>query len=149
MWRIMRGARPKPLAVVGEAGDLAPSATRRWVGFQNEAILENGDVLTIADTVAVGGIDPRRSLWRMRPNRAPELILDFGDRVTVNTTTGPQLVAITALEPVFDAGPLQQYGGDDSWVSADGSALVAVRLAGFGSTAFYLRTAVIFADGFE
>ena len=153
LWRIARGAPAEPLAVVGEAGALAPLATRRWVEFQNEAILENGDVLTIADTEAVGGSDPRRSLWRIRPNRTPELLLDIGDRVTVNTTTGPQLVAITALEPVFEAGPLQQYGGDDSWVSADGSALIAVRLAGFGTTTFYLRgqatNVVTFADGFE
>jgi len=155
LWRTTTGSSAQPIALVNATGTLAPSATRRWVSFQNEAIFANGDVLTIATTSLTAGGDQKRGLWRLRPNRAPESIMAIGDRVTVTAASGPQLVAITDIESVdSSSGPVQLYSGEDSWASVDGSIIVGVNLAGFGSTTFYVRgigtnLSVLLADGFE
>ena len=158
LWRTTAASTAQPIALVNATGSLAhlaPSATRRWVNFQNEAIFANGDVLTIATTALIAGGDQKRGLWRLRPNRAPESIMAVGDRVTLTTASGPQLVAITDIETVLSSsGPVQLYSGDDSWASADGSVIVGVNLAGFSSTSFFVRgvgtdLSVLLADGFE
>ena len=106
-------------------------------------------------TALLAGGDQKRGLWRLRPNRAPESIMAIGDRVTLTTASGPQLVAITDIETVLSSsGPIQLYSGDDSWASADGSVIVGVNLAGFSSTSFFVRglatdLSVLLADGFE
>ena len=156
LWRTTASSSAQPIALVNATGSLlAPSATRRWVNFQNEAIFANGDVLTIATTALLAGGDQKRGLWRLRPNRAPESMMAIGDRVTLTTASGPQLVAITDIETVLSSsGPIQLYSGDDSWASADGSVIVGVNLAGFSSTSFFVRglatdLSVLLADGFE
>jgi hypothetical protein len=117
--------------------------------------VENGDVLVLANTVLAAGGDQRRGVWRLRPNRAPESVMAIGDRVTVNTASGPQLIAITEFISVFSGASLTQtYAGENGWVNSDGTALVEVNLADYGSSSFYVRgsatnASVTFADGFE
>jgi hypothetical protein len=117
--------------------------------------LPNGDVFVIANTTLTAGGDQRRGLWRLRPNRAPEQVMTAGDRVTLNTATGPQLVAITEVSAVVSSfGQVSQYASEDGWVSSDGAALVAVTLSGYGSTGFYVQGNIVpggqfFVDGFE
>jgi len=155
LWRATGNGTAQPIALVSGTGALAPSAARRWVNFQNDAILPNGDVLTLATTALNAGGDQRRGVWRIRPNRAPESIVAIGDRVTLITAAGPQRVAITEVETVLSSsGPVELYSSEDSWVSADGSMIVGVNLAGFGSNTFFVRgigsdTSVVLSDGFE
>jgi hypothetical protein len=155
LWRVTRSGGAEPIALIATDGALAPNSTRRWSAFFNQAIVENGDVLVIANTNLAAGGDLRRGLWRLRPNRAPESVMTVGDRVTVNTASGPQLLAITEVTTVVPGfGLTQAYAGEDAWVNSDGSALVEVNLAGYGNSSFYVRglatnADVSFADGFE
>jgi hypothetical protein len=155
LWRVSPGGSAEPIALAATDGALAPSSTRRWGAFFNQAIVENGDVLVIANTTLAAGGDQRRGVWRLRPNRAPESVMAIGDRVTLNTATGPQLVAITEVVSVVPGfGLTQAYSSEDSWASSDGTVLVEVNLSGYGSSAFFVRgqatnADVMFADGFE
>ena len=155
LWRTTRAAGAVPVAVQGDLAEFLPAAGRRWANFYNEAVFENGDIVTLAETRNNAGSESRIGLWRLRAGRAPESIVSVGDRVTALTTSGPQLVAITALiTPLSGSGLFSRFSGDDAWASANGSAMIAVRLAGFGITDFYIRgqvtnPQVAFADGFE
>jgi hypothetical protein len=155
LWRVTRGGSAEPIALAATDGALAPSSTRRWGAFFNQAIVDNGDVLVIANTTLAAGGDQRRGVWRLRPNRAPEPVMAIGDRVTLNTAAGPQFVAITEVVSVVPGfGLTQAYASEDSWVSSDGTALIEVNLSGYGSNAFFVRgqatnADVEFADGFE
>ena len=117
-------------------------------------------VIALASTSTPPSTLRSLSLWRFRPGRAPEEVLKTGDLVRYPTASGVEMRAVRGLSDTFVASgqaALQDYAGDDSWVSASGNVLVEVALDGMEGLVFptrYVRavvsnTSVLFQDGFE
>ena len=155
LWRLRPNASPEPVAIIDNAAFVA-AANRTWRDLDLFSILENGDVLIQANTSNAPAPDTI-SLWRIRPNRAPEEVLKRGDVVRIPTAAG---VVQRPLRAIIRPGPgnpaLRLYGGDDSWVSASGQVLVQVDIdpnpGAFISPWARAQVSdldVLLADGFE
>lgn len=128
LWRLRPGQSPEPVAIVGDTGAYAPAAGRAWRSFAHTTILDNGDILTVAEVsnpIATG-------VWRLRPGAPAEPILAVGDLVSVPTTTGVAERAITSISSSYfdDLAPRI-----DSWASRQGDVLVRANVQGIPSTA--------------
>ncbi len=160
LWRLRPDATAEPILIVGDAGVYAPAPGRLWEGVSAFNVLENGVVLAIASTSTPPSTLRRLGVWRFRTGRAPEEILKAGDLVRYPTATGVQMRAVRGVSDNFvgsaSAG-LQNYAGEDSWVSASGSVLVEVELEGMEGLIYptrYVRAqvsdlSVLLEDGFE
>ena len=143
-----------------DTGAYAPAQGRLWQGVSAFNVLENGVVLAIASTSTPPSALRRLGVWRFRIGRAPEEILKAGDLARYPTTSGVQMRAVRGVSDNFvgsaSAG-LQNYAGEDSWVSASGSVLVEVELEGMEGLIYptrYVRAQVsdlnvLLEDGFE
>ncbi len=148
LWRVRAGAAPELVALFDLAGAYGPEQGRMWHSIHASAILSNGDVLAAAYT----NPDNEHALWLLRRGQAPRRVLAAGQTVAVPTSTG--LVADTVVDfGVDDSGPALYGGGSDSWVGADGSVLVQVTTATYGSVRAMAipsdPTDRIFTDGFD
>jgi hypothetical protein len=160
LWRLQPDAASEPILIIGDNGAYAPAPGRLWESVSAFNILENGVALAIAATTTPPSAQRRLSVWRFRPGRAPEEILKSGDLVRYPTATGIEMRAVRGISGTFvgsGSDGLQDYPGDDSWVSASGSVLVEVELEGMEGLIYptrYLRAQisnvnVLFEDGFE
>ncbi len=161
LWRLRPDAPPELLLLQGDNGTYGgPVAERRWDTVAAFNVFENGVVVFIASTWTPPSATRGLSLWRMRPGELPEEILKPGDTVRYPTSAGVELRAVRGISSInLGAGSaaLQDYAGDDSWVSASGSVFVGVELEGMEEFTYptrYVRAQVttldlIFADSFE
>lgn len=133
LWRLRPGQSPQPVAIVGDTGAYAPAAGRAWRSFATVTILDNGDILTVAEVsnpIAIG-------VWRLRPGAAPEAVLAVGDLVSVPTASGIEQRAVTSISAsqFDDLAPRV-----DNWASRQGDVLVRANVQGISSLAHvYLR----------
>lgn len=161
LWRLRPDAAPEPLLLQSDNGTYGgPVPERRWDTVPVFSVLENGVVVFMASTWTPPSATRRLSIWRIRPGHAPEEILKVGDMVAYPTATGVQLRAVRTISDTYvgsaGAGP-QDRAGEDSWVSAGGSALVEVQLEGMEGNIFPSRFVraqvtnvdVLLEDGFE
>jgi hypothetical protein len=160
LWRLRPDAASEPILIISDAGAYAPAPGRLWESVSAFNILENGVVVAIAATSTPPSTLRRLSVWRFRPGRAPEEILKPGDLVRYPTATGIEMRAVRSISSTFvgsGSDGLQDYAGDDSWVSASGSVLVEVELEGMEGLIYptrYVRAQVsdlnvLFEDSFE
>ncbi len=161
LWRLRPDASPEPLLLQGDNGPYGgPVPERRWDTVAAYNVFENGVVVFIASTWTPPSATRRLSLWRMRPGELAEEILKIGDTVRYPTAAGVELRAVRSISSNYlgnGAVGLQDFAGNDSWVSASGSVFVEVELEGmegFIYPARYVRAQVttldvIFEDSFE
>ena len=161
LWRLRPDAAPEPLMLQGDIGPYGgPVPERRWDTVPVFSVLENGVVVFMAATWTPPSATRRLSIWRFRPGHAPEEILKAGDLVSYPTATGVEWRAVRTISDTYvgaaGAGR-QDRAGEDSWVSASGSALVEVQLEGMEGNIFPTRFVraqvtnvdVLLEDGFE
>jgi hypothetical protein len=128
IWRLRPDASPEPVAIV-DSTTVIPAPGRVWRDVDLFGIFENGDVMLQVNTTNPPSLLPALSVWRARLGRAPEEILKVGDMVSVPTTSGVvQRMVLSISRPGGGSAALREYGGDDSWLSASGSALVQVGI---------------------
>ena len=148
LWRVNAGGTPEPVALLHLSGDYAPAAGRTWESFSATAILTNGDILVSADTNPEG----EHALWLLKRGEPPRRILVTGQTVSIRTAAG--IVADTVTSFTLDtSGPALYGGGADSWVGMDGSVLVQITTATYGSARMIAVVSnpldVIFTDGYD
>ncbi len=127
-WRLRPNASPEPIIIIDNTGPFVPAAGRVWkdVGLIN--ILPNGDVLLFAATSNPPEPLNYTSVWRIRPNRAPEELLKRGDQVRTPTAAGLVLRTVRFVRGPGGSAPPRDYGGDDSFLSASGHVLASVEI---------------------
>lgn len=126
LWRVEAGGSPRPVALIGASGDYAPELGRTWTTFLAAAAFANGAILLHARTNPNAEV----ALWLLEPGYVPRRVLVNGQVVAAPTTSG--VVQDTVQSFSIDTGYTQYAAGADSWVGADGSALVAATLASHG-----------------
>ncbi len=158
IWRLRPDASPEPVAIIGNTGAFVPMAGRVWRDLDLFNIFENGDVIVQSATTNPPALLDVVSVWRIRPGRAPEEILKRGDFVRTPTAAGPVLRAVRGFSrPGAGSAAIREYGGDDSWVSASGQALINVEIEPMEGLTFvspWVRAQVtdldvFLQDGFE
>ncbi len=128
LWRLRPGQSPEPVAIVGDTGAYAPAAGRAWRSFALTTILDNGDILTVAEI----SNPTTTGVWRLRPGAAPERLLAVGDLVSTPTATGLVQREVTSISTsAFD----DMSPRTDSWASRQGDVLVRANVQGIPSTA--------------
>ena len=158
LWRLRPDGGAEPVAIIGNTGAFAPAPGRVWRDLDLFNIFENGDVIIQAASTNPPDLLDTVSVWRIRPGRAPEEILKKGDLVRTPTATGIVLRAVRGISrPGSGSAAIREYGGDDSWVSASGSALINVSVEPMEGLVFntpWVRAQVtdldvVLQDGFE
>jgi hypothetical protein len=128
VWRLRPDASPEPIAIV-DSTTVIPAIGRVWRDVGLFGIYENGDVMLQVNTSNPPSLLPTLGVWRVRLGAVPEEILKVGDMVSVPTAAGVvQRMVRSVNRPGSGAAALREYGGDDSWLSANGSALVQVDI---------------------
>ncbi len=148
LWRVKAGGSPELVALFDLPGSYGPEAGRTWRSFYASAILSNGDILVSAYT----NPNNEYALWLLKRGAPPRRILVAGQSVSIPTASG--IVADTATSFSFDdSGPALYGGGSDSWIGADGSVLVQVNAATYGSVRVMATPSnpvdLIFRNGFD
>jgi len=148
LWRVNAGGSPELVALLDLPGTYGPEAGRTWRSFYASAILSNGDILISAYT----NPNNEYALWLLKRGAAPRRILAAGQSVSIPTASG--VVADTVSSFSFDnSGPALYGGGSDSWAGADGSVLVQVNAATYGSVRVMAIPSnpvdLIFKNGFD
>lgn len=146
LWRAGTADGPQPLAIVGTIGDYAPEQGLTWSSFNRNTIFPNGDIVVDARTS-----DNVNALWLLRAGQRPQRILQIGQKVPLQTTSGVVQATIEsyALPSSSNDRAAQYLSGRDSWAAADGSVLVQVGLTNYGK-AWILSspTDYVLQDGF-
>lgn len=148
LWRVRAGGTPELVALFDLIGTYGPEPGRSWSSFYARAILPNGDIIVSAYTNS----NNEYALWLLKRGAAPQRILAAGWSVLIPTASG--VVADTVSSFSFDdSGPALYGGGSDSWIGADGSVLVQVNAATYGSVRVMVIPAnyvdLIYKDGFD
>ena len=146
LWRVRTGHSPELIALLDLTGQYAPEANRTWSSFLARAILANGDVIQLARTNPGSEL----ALWLLPRGQAPRRLLKVGDTLSVPTTAGTSQRTVTDIS--VSPSVAQHNGGQDSWVSADGTIMVEATLSGLGTVHLLSRPSdpsVMFANGFE
>lgn len=128
LWRVKAGGAPELVALFGLPGTYGPEAGRTWSSFYASAILSNGDILVSAYT----NPNNQYALWLLKRGAAPRRILAAGQSVSIPTASGVVADTVTGFS-FDDSGPALYSGGADSWAGADGSVLVQITGATYGS----------------
>ncbi len=129
VWRLRPNASPEPIAIV-DSTSIIPAPGRVWRDVDLFSIYDNGDVMLQVNTSNPPSLLPTISVWRVRIGAAPEEILKVGDMVSVPTAAGLVQRMVRGINrPGNGSAALREFAGDDSWLSANGSALVNVDIA--------------------
>lgn len=147
LWRVRAGGTPQLVAIRG-INETGPEAGRQWDTFYGNAVLANGDIIAQARTQP----DSEYALWLLKNDgSAPRRILKAGQSVSVPTASGVVQAAVSSYEVPGGAAPYSR--GGDSWIGADGSLLISVSLATYGSAMITALPSnpidAIFANGFD
>lgn len=144
LWHVRAGGAPQLRALLGIEGAYGPEPHRTWRSFGAIAALPNGDVLVEATTDP----DIEQALWLLEGTRAPRRVLTVGQSVLVPTASGAVAATITSFD--LPNGGAEFSRGNDSWVGADGTAVVVANVSTYGKV--ILKAAPsdrIFQDSFD
>lgn len=148
LWRVTAGGSPELVALLDLLGTYGPESGRSWRSFYATAILSNGDIIVAAYT----NPNNEYALWLLKRGQAPRRILAGGQSVSIPTASGVVADTVSTFS-LDDSGPATYGGGSDSWVGADGTVLVQVTAATYGSVRVMAIPSnpvdLIFRNGFE